>query len=288
MYIQNEFLTASFNARGAELCSLRDKNGKEYIWDAQAAHWARHAPILFPIVGKLKDNKMTYKGTEYAMNQHGFARDRVFKMLEKTATSIKFGLRHDEDTLEVFPFAFTIHIIYTLKENQLEVAYHVKNPDTEKLYFSIGAHPAFNCPLEDGKKRSDYQFVFEKAITADTYRITNGNQNGEKERVITKKKELQITDDLFEKDALVFKNFPSSSVGIAEVGKTPYVNMHFKGFPFLGLWSASKDAPFVCIEPWLGIADTVEGQEDFSKKEGVIEVAPKEAFDASYTIEINA
>lgn len=285
--LKNEYLSASFNLKGAELCSLKNKDGDELLWQADASFWGRHAPILFPIVGRLKDDTYYYNGQAYKLSQHGFARDLDFELTESSETKAIFELKSNSLTLEKYPFDFVLRLHYTLSKNALTIGYEVVNPSDADMYFSIGAHPAFICPLDSNKKRSDYQFTFDKPVTASTYLLEEGLQNNATESAVNHQRTLKISDNLFDKDALVFKAFPSDEVGIAEIGKESFLKVQFNGFPFLGLWSKSQDAPFVCIEPWLGIADNINSSQDLTEKEGIIKLSAKEVFEASYKMIIS-
>ncbi len=164
MKIFNDYLEATFRTTGAELVSLkRNSDDREFIWQADPDHWGRHAPILFPFVGKLKNDSYQYQGQTYKMNQHGFARDMEFNLIDQEKEFIRFSFTSIDQTLKVYPFRFELIISYRLEENSLIVACEVKNLESPDLYFSIGAHPAFNCPLVQGEVRSDYWLEFEKA-----------------------------------------------------------------------------------------------------------------------------
>ena len=282
--IKNQSLSAFFKLKGAELCSLKDNKGTEYIWQADPAHWGRHAPVLFPIVGKLKDNTYYVDDKEYQLNQHGFARDLEFEMVEKTASSISFKLQSNEATLAIYPFSFVLIITYTLNENQLEVNYQVSNPVAETLYFSIGAHPAFNCPIHDNKQRSDYFLKFDNSVNSEIHLIDGGLQNGATIPLLENQDRLNISDDLFDQDALILKGFPENSIHLTDDTLTPYLTVAFEGFPYLGIWSKSSTSPFVCIEPWYGIADHQNSSQNLKEKEGIMSLKEGEEFKASYQI----
>ncbi|MEH0158184.1 aldose 1-epimerase family protein [Limibacter armeniacum] len=285
--IENGELKAIINTKGAELSSLKDEDGKEYIWHGDPEHWGRHSPVLFPIVGKLKDNTFIVDGVSYQMSQHGFARDMDFELIKQEKGSLLFELQSNSETLKLYPFEFVLRIGYTLKGKSLEVSYQVSNPSDKELFFSIGAHPAFNCPIEKGTQRDDYFLKFDKKISADICLIEGGLQNGKKVELLDNQGSLWIKDDLFKRDALVFKQFPSSKVSLADENLNPYVTVDFKGFPYLGIWSPSEEAPFVCIEPWFGIADHQKTTQILQDKEGIMSLEPDEKFKASYWITIN-
>ena len=285
--IENDYLRLTAQVKGAELTSIFDKEKKiEYLWQADAKHWGRHAPVLFPIVGRLKENSFSFNSNSYSLNQHGIARDMNFQILETTENSVLFTLRSKGKTLKLFPFHFNLRIKYTLEERTVKVTYEVVNPFLEPLYFSIGGHPAFNCPLEEGEKRSDYQLVFDEVETAQTQLLTDGLRNGGTSEVFNGTNQLHLTDDLFENDALVFNDLKSSSVSLQK-GDEKKLTFHFEGFPYLGIWSKSSESPFVCIEPWFGVADLATHHQDLTEKEGILKLEPSEIFDCHYAIEIH-
>lgn len=283
MEISNQHLTAAFKTKGAELTSLK-KGNQEYIWQADPEYWGRHAPVLFPIVGRLIDDTYIYEGKEYQMNQHGFARDQEFEVVAHEKDSISFALKETEDTLKIYPFRFLLTITYTLKEKSLVVHYQVDNPNDKDLLFSIGAHPAFNCPMDPGERRSDYILTFEKPETFRTLRLIDGNFTGQTE-VISDGNDLRITDKLFDKDALVFKNLRSSSVSLYSA-EAKWLTFHFDGFPYLGIWSKDEDSPFVCIEPWYGLADNVQHTQKLKDKEGIRVLPTGGTFSCSYRVKV--
>ncbi len=281
--IQNEFLEAHFKAKGAELCGLL-ANGTQYIWQADPAIWARHAPILFPIVGKLENDQYTHEGKAYQMSQHGFARDLDFEVFWHEKTKIGFKLISNQITLQNYPFGFVLEVFYELKDRKLAISYQVRNPDSQVLYFSIGAHPAFICPLEQDQKRSDYRLVFEKRETAKRFLLKNGNYTGETE-IGLENGVLPLGEDLFEKDALVFKNLASQKVTLADPHKDIFT-FYFKNFPYFAVWSKSSKAEFVCLEPWFGLSDLVGKGGEISQKEGIIALQTGQVFECEYGLEI--
>ncbi len=180
--LQNNSFQINVQEHGAELCSFKNtQTDLEYIWQADPAIWARHAPVLFPTVGKLKNNQFTYQGKSYTLPQHGFARDYAFTLKSKTENSLTFVLEQSEATLIHFPFSFRLCISYRLEENTLTVSYRVENPASTNLYFSLGAHPGFACPLFPDEQFSDYYLQFEKSEGIKRYLLDQGLQNGQME-----------------------------------------------------------------------------------------------------------
>ncbi len=282
--IQNHTLSISVKHHGAELCSLK-RGDTEYMWQGDPAHWVRQSPVLFPIIGELKSDEFYFKGKNYGMKRHGLARNLPFTLLEQTDNSLIFSLKSNEATLENYPFPFELQINYKLTDSQLTVGYTVINSNDETIYFSIGGHPAFNVPLNISEKRSDYQLVFNKPENALTQQLTDGLRNGVTKLILDNENTIDITDDLFEEDALVFHNLNSTSVSIQK-GNTKKLTFDFTGFPYLGIWSSSRTAPFVCIEPWCGVADHISHNQQIAEKEGIVTLAGQSVFERSYSITV--
>lgn len=278
--LKSPTLTVQCKPEGAELTSIQGRDGIEYLWQADPQVWGRHAPVLFPVVGKLSENQYRLKGNTYPMSQHGFARDRVFKIAQQTDNAVTFRLSDSQDTQQMYPYKFMLEIAYTLEGNTLSVGYTIYNQDKEAIFATIGGHPAFTCPLPNLGKRSDYQLVFEQVESAGTHLLENGNFSGETVLALDNTKILPIDDHLFDHDALVFKELISNSVTLQHKSGKRVVTMNFADFPYLGIWSKNQTAPFVCIEPWIGLADTKDFKGDFTQKEGMqrIEEGDRVAF----------
>lgn len=200
---------------------------------------------------------------------------------------IIFLLQESEETLKKFPFKFKLFVSYKLVETELVISYEVINTNSEKMYFSIGAHPAFRCPIQKGKKREDYSLEFSKKETAYTHLLENGNFNGETELILDNSKSLPLTKNTFDKDALVFKNLDSDEVSLVENGEKK-LTFKFPNFPYLGIWSKNQESEFVCIEPWFGLADSVNSTGELSEKEGILSLESEEEFACEYTIVVNS
>jgi galactose mutarotase-like enzyme len=283
--IENNQLKATIAEHGAELTSLIvKKSNVEYLWQADPAHWGRHAPVLFPIVGKLKDDQYEYQGKSYKMGQHGFARDRDFTLSKKTDTSLVLSLKSDDESRSIYPFDFELRIAYTLSENEVRVSYQVVNPSTDVFYFSIGAHPAFNCPIEVGKQRSDYRLKFNSIEDTKVDYLTNGLFAGATE--VFQGDTLSLPENRFDRDALVFKSLESNAVSLVDNDHKVWLTFEFDGFPYLGIWSKNSTSPFVCIEPWFGIADQASHNGDLTQKEGIMTLLGNTKFECSYSIKI--
>lgn len=283
--IENQQIKAVINAKGAELTQLFHKEfNLDYIWNGDAAFWAKHSPVLFPIVGTLKANTYFYNGRSYQLPRHGFARDKQFAVEEQTADTITFLLCDDAETQQVYPFTFEFRIRYTLYENSLAVTYKVTNNGKDNMFFSVGAHPAFAIPLVKDTTYTDYYLQFDQQETASRWPISkDGLIETTPIPLLQQSNKLALTKELFQKDALVMKGL-SSSITTLRCDKTEHgFRFDFPGFPFLGIWAA-KNADFVCIEPWCGIADGVGASQQLEDKEGINKLASCEAFTRTWTV----
>ena len=281
--IQSSLLTVSVQSKGAELQRIsRNDTGLEYMWDADPAYWAKKSPVLFPIVGTLKDDTYYYNGQAYHLPRHGFAREEDFAVTAQSDQAVTLTLTHSEATLQVYPFPFELAITYRVDGNRLTVTYAVKNRGEEFMYFSIGGHPAFNVPLVPGTEYSDYVLQFNKKENAGRWPLAKGGVlQTEATPCLQHTDVLPLSKELFREDALVFKHLQSDAVTLRS-DKTPHgLTFTFAGFPYLGIWAA-PGADFVCIEPWCGIADSVDSDQQLPHKEGIIPLPAGETFEASW------
>ena len=290
--IENEYLSVAIQEFGAELISVKDKTtDSEYMWNAEPKYWKRHSPILFPFVGNLYEKKYLYNGNEYLMGQHGFARDMDFVLLEKEKNNITFLLKADRHTLTIFPFEFILEIKYVLRERCVEVFWTVENKDKKKMYFQIGGHPGFFCPMSKEEEQSDYFIRFKKAKRLNIRGIDIESGLAKKESQFIDMDEmdeeygyLSITENLFDNDALVVEGNQCNEVSLCKPDKTPYVTVCFDA-PLFGVWSpAGKKAPFVCIEPWYGRCDGVDFHGSIEQKEYINSLEPNAVFEAGYVM----
>lgn len=280
MKLDNSIISIEISNHGAELKSAV-KDGFEYMWCADEKYWARTSPVLFPIVGSLKDKSYKLDGKVYQMNQHGFARDCEFELVDYDNTSATYILEDNEETLTKYPFKFNLTIKYTLINNKIKIDWIVKNKTDRIMSFSIGAHPAFN--LKEGDNY--FKFNTNKDIV---YNLIDEKGLYDKNNVHTLKNDgyVKITDDMFDNDALIIENCQAKEVTICDKRKSAYLKVKFESEIF-GLWSpAKKRAPFVCIEPWYGRCDSNDFDEEFPNKDYIINLDPNENFNASYEIEL--
>ena len=280
--IKNHKMTLTVAEHGAEIRSV-EVDGMERMWDANPAFWGRTAPILFPIVGALKDNSYQYEGETYSMSQHGFARDMEFTLTEQTEESLQFVLSDNSETYENYPFHFQLTVSYEIFESYINIGWKVLNTDEKKMYFQIGGHPAFACPCEGGMIRDDYSIKVGELPLLETAFLEKGLLGEEKELLAN---ELLLKEDTFARDAYIIQNETVGHVDlvnhIAKQIKVPVL----ADVPVWGIWStADKKAPFVCIEPWYGRCDKTDFSGELSEREYIQSLEPGETFTGGYQIE---
>lgn len=286
--IQNRLFQITVKEVGAELCSIKSlKTQKEYVWEGLPDIWEAHAPNLFPVIGCLKDDGFIYKEKEYHCPKHGFFRknDNV-TLIGSTVDSLTFGLKYDDETLKIYPFKFEIRIKFILKGIELEIEHEVVNHGNEPMLFSLGGHPAFKCPLNKDENYTDYFLEFEELETSNTWQVQkDGLIANETLPFLENSSIINLHPQLFDNDALILKHLKSSKISLKSRSSGQVLSMDFSDFPYLGIW-AKPNADFVCIEPWIGIADSADSDRNFIKKEGLVTLSGKESFRASYTISI--
>jgi len=277
--ISNSKLEATINSKGAELTSLKNHE-REYIWEGNPEFWGKHSPILFPIVGTLKNNSFLYNDAKFELSRHGFARDNEFKVVASSDNQVVFSLLSSAETLKNYPFEFELRLIYTLEENSLNITYEVKNNGAVKMPFSIGGHPAFALP----GNFEDYSLLFEKQEVLKTYELENDLVSDKTKTFELNERQLPLKYSIFENDALILKTLESNSIEILEKQK-PLLRFSFKDFPNFGIWT-KINAPFICLEPWLGYSDTSKSNGNLFEKEGILTLQPDQVSEATFKIEI--
>ncbi|MCM1047928.1 MAG: aldose 1-epimerase family protein [Clostridiales bacterium] len=284
--IGNEQITIQVDSMGAELKSLQNSTtGIEYMWEGNPAFWKRTSPVLFPIVGALKDNRYIHEGKSYEMSQHGFARDMEFSLKSQTNKEIWFCLKSNEETLKKYPYEFLLELGYELDESSVIVKWRVSSPSNKEMYFSIGGHPAFKCPLAEGAKQSDYRLWFD-ADEVKTGILKSGLMSEETDVYLLENGYLWITEDLFDNDALVIENNQAHKVALVKPDGSPYLTVSFDA-PLFGIWSPpKKKAPFVCIEPWYGRCDAQDFTGTWEERKWGQHLKAGESFEASYKITV--
>ena len=287
--LRNSEFEVKVKAKGAEVCSFRRlKDNTEYIWQGDAKFWPRHAPVLFPIVGRLPEHKYFLDGKSYHLPQHGFARDMIFTPVEMRDDSLTLELHWSDITLAHYPFHFRLLVSYALHGNALQADYRVMNLDHNEMPFSIGAHPGFNCPLKPENKYEDYYLEFDEDQHLERHLLHDGLLNGRTETVLKNEQKLPLQRALFQQDAVVIKDNPVKKVRLKADNDATQVEMEFHGFPYLGIWSPPKaGANLLCIEPWHGIASTTGEPTEITQKEGIIILPPGQKFECSYQISVS-
>jgi galactose mutarotase-like enzyme len=285
--LENEFLKVEISAKGAQLTSIYNKATQtEHLWQADPNIWAWHAPNLFPVVGALINDELLVDGKTYSMQRHGFARQSEFIILESDDVHALYSLPNCEKTLQVYPYKFDFQVLYTLIENAVRVTYKLINHDKKTIYFSVGGHPAFNVPFNAGESYEDYYIEFEIEEKLETHLLApEGFFNGETHAVPTPANKLYLTKHLFDNDALVFKNLKSRAICIKSDKHEQSVYVEFPHFNYLGIW-AKGGGNFVCIEPWLGCADTVGKHVDISEKEDIQKLEQGHVFEVAFYISV--
>ncbi|WP_034728558.1 aldose 1-epimerase family protein [Bacteriovorax sp. BSW11_IV] len=287
--ISSHYISAKISSQGAELQSLRDRESSvEYLWQGHPKFWSRRAPVLFPIVGSLRDDQYRIGRKYYVMGRHGFARDQEFEVIEQEKDSVKFRLMHTEESLTYYPFKFSLDIRYKCYGPKLIVTFEVKNLDRKEMFFSLGWHPAFNIPLKHGELE-DHYIEFEHEEEQGAYYLHHDLidfRHPDDKTMLKDGRRIFLTEDLFKKDALIFKDLTSHKVSLKSSTDDHSVGVEFGDIPYLGLW-APEGAPFVCIEPWFGVADHVDSNNDFFIKEGVICLDMEKSFKTEFVLHLN-
>jgi len=286
--LENDHLRVRIQAKGSELSSLQSKlNGLEYLWQADPSVWNRHAPVLFPIVGKLRNNEYEWQGQTYHLPQHGFARDQVFEVHSRRTDRLTLALKAHVDTRQAYPFSFELRITHALQSNRLEVIYQVFNHGDGPMPFSIGAHPAFRCPLRPNEVFEDYYLEFDQSETLGRHLLENGLLSSRIEPFLRQERVLPLRRGLFEQDAIVVSRFRSESLTLKSNKGPHQLKVYFAGFPWLGIWTKSAQSSFMCIEPWYGHADQIDAGGKLTEKAGIILLNAGKEFSCRHAIEIS-
>lgn len=284
--ISNSFIKLIVSEQGAEMHSVfNQKLNRELLWQADPAVWARHAPVLFPIVGKLKNDEYFFEGTKYNLPQHGFARDKIFSLIEKSNDTLSFELNADEESLGKYPFLFNLKITYKINNNKVECIYDVYNTSNKPIYFSIGAHPGFVCPLDSDEKFSDYSIVTKnKELTR--YHIEGGLQTGKTGKINSSEGNIHLNADLFANDAIIIKD--SELDYLLLFSKKYKLQFNWFNMPYFGIWTKPGHESFICLEPWAGIADTIDSSGILNEKEGIICLENDKKFSCGFSFEASS
>lgn len=287
--LDNGVLEINVASKGAELISIKDETGKEYLWQGDEKYWGRRSPILFPFVGRLKNQEYTYEGKKYPMMQHGFARDMEFSVIEEKADEIWFEIKDDGETYKLYPFHFSLKIGYRLVENRIEVLWKVENIDTKTMYFNIGAHPGFFCPIDGEKDKVGYALELNSKGNPKYYGADydTGLRFSKLHELKLENGRSIITKEYFDETTYIFEDNQISEVSLVKPSGEKYVTVRFD-MPILAVWSKERaDAPFVCLEPWCGRCDRMDFNGNLEDREYNTVLESGEVFNNVYSIEIN-
>jgi len=284
--LENENIAVTFATKGAELTSIKSKDtGLDYLWKGDPAVWGKHSPVLFPIVGALKDNTYITGEKKFELSRHGFARDLNFEVQQISEGEVLFTLHSSDDTLKIYPFEFSLGLRYKISGSRVSCTYEISNPGEKELLFSVGGHPAFAAPLTSEVHYEDcyLQFEVDEALT---YHKIAGNLISDQTDILhLDQGKLPLTHKLFYDDALVFKQLDSEQISLKNTKNEHGLHFRFKDFPFFGIWAA-PDADFVCLEPWCGIADGIYHNQQLSDKEGINSLSPGLDWKRSWEVEV--
>jgi galactose mutarotase-like enzyme len=285
--LQNQFIKAGFSTRGAELQELQFLNNRtNYLWSGNKNVWGKYSPILFPIVGALREGKYIYQDKTYQLPRHGFARDLDFLVTQQSDCKCVFELRANEQSRNIYPFDFVLQISYELHDYVLICCYQVVNPSASKdLYFSLGAHPAFSVPLFANENYNDYFLHFLDDSQLISYTVSDNLLSDERVTINLPDGNLGLTYELFNHDALILKSIDSEQISIRSKTHSHGLDFSFNGFDFFGIWAAPK-GDFVCLEPWSGIADSQHHNQQLTEKEGIICLKPLDNWQAKWQVKL--
>jgi galactose mutarotase-like enzyme len=286
--LENQYLKVKVKSTGAEMISIKSiKDDLEYLWQGDSITWSDHAILQFPIIGNLKNNNYQYKGVNYEMMSHGFARISQFDIVELAKDKVVFQLRSNEATKVRYPFEFTFLVTYQLVEKSVKVSFKVHNNDNKEMYFSIGYHPGFNCPLTADESMNDYYLQFSDKESSDRLLMKDNIIDSIQKGYLVNADTIPLTKDLFQNDAIILKNISSTKLSLKSKKNNKSVTLAFGKVPYLGIWSPKKLGNFICLEPWFGIPDVQKTSGKLEEKEGVMQLNQQKSFEWDCTININ-
>lgn len=288
--IKNDQLIVGLKSLGAEITSIKDMDGVEYLWQGDKTYWGGQAPVLFPIVGTLFEGKALLKnGNTTTMGRHGIIRNQEFELIEQKEDEITFSIHSNDELFKQYPFQFEVQIRYKVEGKKVLTQYHVFNQGTEVMPYAIGGHPAFHCPILPGEKFEDYciEFECEETASCPAINMDDGTLDTDNRReVIKESKEIPLTHEIFVMDAMVFDQLKSRTVKCYNKSTGKGIGLDFHGMNYLGIWSASTTAAFVALEPWTGMASRTDEGEFFDDKIGMVGLPPSSSKITSFTIEV--
>ena len=285
--LENDHLVITVNPIGAELSGIYSKsNQKQYLWQGHPQIWESQAPVLFPIIGGLKDGFYLHDKKKFKLPKHGFIRyNSDLKLDLREDHKIRYAYRSSEETKKSYPFDFEFTITFELVENEILVSHRVKNMGDQVMYFSVGGHPAFNCPLHNSESCEEYYIQLQNGSNTLSYILNNSGTITNRTKAVMKENKIYLNVNLFDEDALIFKDINAEKATLVHKEKGEVLAVSFSDFPDLGIW-AKPNASFVCIEPWLGYADLENSNQVLAEKEGIQSLNPGKIHHSSYTISI--
>ena len=277
--ITNDFLTVEILETGAEIQSVKNADGKEFIWNGDPAYWTGRAPVLFPICGGLKEDKYTYNGEEYTLSKHGFGKLLEYEVESKETSKITLLLKANEETKKGFPFDFELRITYSLDGNKLVTVYSVANKGGEEMFFSIGSHEAYAIP----EGIENYHIEFDKEVTLNSYILDGNLLEDNYITVLEKGNKFPLKDEYFAVDALVFKKVDFDKAALVSNSGERRITVEFPNCDYFLLWKKPQ-VKFLCLEPWAGVQDIIGSDYDISKKEGIVSLGAGKEYSKTHTI----
>lgn len=288
--LSNQYLTVNLHPKGAEIISIvGNQDHINYMWKRDACQWANSAPILFPIVGAIKNDTCRIDGKEYHMTQHGFARHNEFEIKNQSQTEVTFTLVSNDEIIKQYPFLFELNVTYKLVENTLTCFINVKNKGHQTIYFQVGGHPAFACPFMENESSNDYYVEFAEYETRNQKVIDVAKRGMSHVQLpfFDHEKRFFVRQQLFNNDAIVIKDFKSENISIKSLNHQKSIVFHMQGFDHVGLWTAKHVGGLLAIEPWIGHADYVDFDGEFKEKESCVALDTDKEFNVQFAVEIN-
>lgn len=286
--IGNDKIEITARSHGGEIISAKSKQyDREYLWNGDPEYWKYSAPILFPIIGKVKNGKYKVDGKEYELPRHGLARVSEFEMVKKTDNELTFELKYSDESLKVYPYKFLLQSNYKIEDNKVFITYSVQNIDDKKIYFSLGSHIAYMCDITSDESKNSY-LQFEKHENSDRLKLSaDGFMYNKKEECLKDTDTIKLKKELFKDDALIFDDLKSDYIKVKSPDSDRELKMNFKEFPYLAIWSPMNEGQFISIEPWFGHADYDDFDDEFCKKEGSVALDVNKKFRCTFSIELN-
>ncbi len=287
--LENEFFQGMADSCGGELISLLDKDGVEYLWGGEETYWVGRSPHLFPIIGALKNQETLINGRKYSIGKHGFARNALYEVAEKTNNSVTFLLKDTEETREKYPFSFSFYVTHALQEKGFITSYRIVNESKQSMPFCVGGHPGVRCPIGKGEAFAEYEIVFEQPVSLKAYFPSDDNPIRKESEVpfLDNTDRFPLSYDLFAEGPVILDRIPVHALKLVNQRTGRGVSFVYEGFPALALWTfGKKHAPYLCLEPWHGLPAFEEDGKELSEKPYAIDLKPGEEKRFSYCLQV--